>query len=257
VLDGFTRWWVEQGTTPLDPAHKAELVARALWVLDIEPQAYQLVERWQLTADRFAYPSAESLAWAAMTYLETSAGRDQVLALANEFLVQGIGNNVLATLSDRRRGIVTRFESALGMPLETFNRNWQQWLQEQRNEPGVQRFLQSIPALQGQISSRTDASGVHTIVASYVLRDSALPLQRDIRSLPGHCIMKHDYIGPFDNEFEVTDDYEDKLDCELDTDLHVINSMYSPGDRVFVALDYEGDVFHQPLRLHAERVSVQ
>ncbi|NND93189.1 MAG: ABC transporter permease [Granulosicoccus sp.] len=257
VLDGFTRWWVEQGRARIDPEHQAELVARALWVLDIDPAASRLVERWQLTADRFSYPGAESLAWASMAFLEQSQGRETVLRLANEFLVKPVATNALATLEDRRTGIASRFEWILGMPLDSFHQQWQQWLTDQREEASVRRYLARIPSLQGRVISRTTTDGVHTLSAGYELRDSALNLSVDVASWEGLCVMKHDYIGPFDTEFEVDDEYQDEAPCQPGEEVHVLNSFYSPGDRVLVALDYEGPDFHQPLRLYSTRLSVQ
>ena len=257
VLDGFTRWWVEQGNGPLDPEHQAELIARALWVLDAEPETARLVDRWQLTADRFSYPSAESLAWAAMSYLEERVGRDKVLALANEFLVRPVAGNVAGSLQDRRINVHERLERVLEMPLDSFRSDWQNWLFKQRNDEPVRGYLAGIPALKGRLVMRRTPAGVQELEAWYVPRDTALNLQTDSSVLPGKCIMKHDYIGPFDTEIEVTDDYDDTVKCQTDSAAHLLNSVYSQGDRVYFALDYDGPGFHQPLRLHAERLTIQ
>ncbi len=257
VLDGFTRWWVEQGNGPLDPLHQAELVARALWVLDAEPEAAELVDRWQLTADRFSYPSAESLAWAAMSYLEERVGREKVLALANEYLVRPVAGNIAGSLQDRRIEPHERLEKVLDMPLDAFRTGWQDWLLEQRDDQSVRHYLAGIPALKGRLVMRRTPAGAQELEAWYEPRDTALGLQTDMSTLPGQCNMKHDYIGPFDTEIEVTDDYEDIVQCQTETAAHLLNSVYSQGDRVYFALDYDGPEFHQPLRLHAERLTIQ
>lgn len=257
VLDGFTRWWVEQGNGPLDPLHRAELVARALWVLDAEPETAELVDRWQLTADRFSYPSAESLAWAAMSYLEERVGREKVLALANEYLVRPVAGNIAGSLQDRRIELHERLENVLDMPLDVFNTGWQDWLLEQGDDQSVRKYLAGIPALNGRLVMRRTPAGAQELEAWYEPRDTALGLQTDLSTLPGQCNMKHDYIGPFDTEIEVTDDYEDIAQCRTETAAHLLNSVYSQGDRVYFALDYDGPEFHQPLRLHAERLTIQ
>ncbi|ASJ76001.1 hypothetical protein [Granulosicoccus antarcticus] len=257
VLDGFTRWWVEHGADGLNPEHQAELVARALWVLETEPAAAQLITRWQLSADRFSYPSAESLAWAAMMYLEQSQGREKVLALANEFLVRPVAGNTIGSLKDRRVKVGLRLEKVLGMPIESFQTAWQAWLLAQRDDESVQRYLSSIPALTGRLSMGRTAEGAQQVEAWYEPATSTLNLQTDLSRLSGKCIMKHDYIGPFDTELEVSDEYEDIAACRTDMKAHVLDSYYSPGDRVYFALDYEGPVFHQPIRLHAERLTIQ
>ncbi|MGQ7842908.1 ABC transporter permease [Granulosicoccus sp. 3-233] len=256
VLDGFTRWWVEQGVSELRAEHRSELLARALWVLDIEPQAHRLIERWQLTADRFAYPGAESLAWSAMDFLEETRGRETVLALASEFLVAPVTDNLFGTLQDRRIDAQQRVESALDMSLASFYQQWMDWIHEQAEDPAVQSMLASIPALQGRLLSRTTQEGVQELEAWYEPRETSLGLLQDIDSAEGECILKHDYVGPFDTEIEVSDDYEDVAPCRTGEAVHVLNSLYSPGDRVYIALDYDGPVFHQPLRLHAERMSI-
>jgi len=256
VLDGFTRWWVEQGNGPLDPQHRDELVARALLTLERDPQAIQLVDRWQLTADKFSYPGAEALAWAAMNYLEEISGREAVIMLATEFLTQPVGSTAVASLKDRVGNVYSRIESIVGMPLADFHTGWQAWLEKQRGNSGVQTFIDSVPALSGVVTTQTDSAGIRTVQASYQLAEQFSGVRENLASLQGSCVMKHDYIGPFDTEFDVSDDFEDIVECQTDTVAHIISSTYASGDRVYVALDYDGALFHQPVRLHAQRVYV-
>lgn len=256
VLDGFTRWWTEQGTSPLDEQHRDELVARALLTLERDPLAGQLNERWQLSADKFSYPSVEALAWAAMTYLEEITNRETVIMMATEFLTRPVGSTLLASLEDRPDTVRSRIESITGVPLNDFNAGWQQWLQEQSENSGVRRYLESVPALGAVVTTQTDASGVRSVQASYQLAPRVSGVRDDLTVLDGTCVMKHDYIGPFDTEFDVPDDYEDITICQTDTVAHSVSSMYASGDRVFVALDYEGGLFHQPFRLHAQRIYI-
>ena len=256
ILDGFTRWWIEQGTDQLRKAHRDELVARALFTLTRDPQARQLFRRWQLTADRFSYPNAESLAWAAMAYLEEYRGRETVIALATAFLTQPVGSTVAASLRDRLYPMRARVESIIDMSLEDFQAGWQKWLFDQRSEPAVKRFIDSIPALTGSIETATDTAGIRSLKASYHFVEKDAVVQRDLERFEGVCIMKHDYIGPFDTEFDVHDDNEDVTRCNADGVAHIIGSTYASGDRVFVALDYEGGLFHQPVRLYAQRVYI-
>ena len=256
MLDGFTRWWVEQGNSELDTDHSDELVARALLALSRDPQAGQLIGRWQLTADRFSYPSAEALAWAAMNWLETQRGRETVIALATSFLTQPMGTTAFASLQDRLDSMRGRVETIIDMSLEEFEAGWQQWLFDQRGKPGVQRFIDSIPALSGTIETVTDSNGIRSLTASYQFVEQGAVADQDLDRFDGVCIMKHDYIGPFDSEFDVSDEDENIAQCTVDGIAHIIGSTYASGDRVFVALDYEGGLFHQPVRLHAQRVYI-
>lgn len=256
VLDGFTRWWIEQGVSPLNPQHRDELVARALLTLERDPLAAQLIERWQLSADRFSYPSAEALAWAAMSFLEETSGRDTVIMMANEFLTQPLGSTALASLKDQPSTVRVRIEAIVGMSLDTFDAGWQQWLEAQRNNEGVQRYLQSVPALDGVITTPTDESGVRSVEASYQMAAQVSGVRDGLEILSGSCVMKHDYIGPFDTEFDVSDDYEDISKCQTESVAHTVSSLYASGDRIFVALDYEDGLFHQPVRLHAQRLYI-
>lgn len=257
VLDGYTRWWVEQGMQTISDKHKTELLARALWVLDVEPSAEQLVDRWQLTADRFSYPGAEALAWSAMVFLEETQKRDAVLGLAHEFLITPIGNNILGTFSDRQQSVESRLEKVLNMPVQAFYSQWLSWLESFRGDAAIKQLMSSIPALEGEVLSMTDDAGSHRLEATYRVSSSTYNLATDIETLRGECVMKHDYISAFDYEIEVSDDNADTQRCQLEGVTHVISSVYSPGDRVYVGLDYEGGDFHQPLRLHAKRVTIQ
>lgn len=257
ILDGFTRWWVEQGSHALNPEHEAELYARALWVLDVDPQAAELVSRWQFTADRFAYPSAEALAWSAMHYIEQTQSREVVIALATEFLTVPLGSTLIASIKDRRTSPVKRMENILNSDMETFLRNWVDWLSDKQTEPAVSSYLRQIPALSGSVLSEIDEDGAHKLVASYEIRESNLPLATDLSELNGQCSLKHDYIGPFDMEFELADDYEDWSFCQTLLPAHSIDSFYASGDRAIVALEFEGEKFHQPLRIYSERMNIQ
>ncbi|MBX2883518.1 MAG: hypothetical protein KTR32_26420 [Granulosicoccus sp.] len=254
VLDGFTRWWSEQGTGELIDAHRTELISRALLVLDSHQQPVDLIRDWQLLADRYSYPSAESLAWAAVSYLEESQGREAVLQLADEFLVTPHGSNAVASISDRIRPVEQRVESVVGMDIESFTDEWQSWLKEQRDQADIQSLLAAVPALTGEIITHKDDDGVHSLNAFYHSYSSSFNINSI--EVDGDCVLKHDYIGPFDTEFEVSDEYQDIAPCQTETVAHSIASTYAPGDRVFVALDFESRQFHQPIRLHAERVYI-
>ena len=256
VLDGFTRWWVEQGTHALKPDHRDELVARALLTLERDPAAIDLVNRWQLIADRFSYPSAEALAWAAIAYLEQTQGREKVIRLASEFLTEPMGSTALASFRDQSRNAARRVEAIIGMPLSEFHAAWLQWLQSQSDEPAVMQLVNSVPAINGVISSSTNSAGVRALEALYQSAPEFSGQDNTLLPLEGRCVMKHDYIGPFDTEFDVPDDYEDASACQIDGVAHSVGSTYASGDRVFVALDYEGGLFHQAIRLHAQRVYV-
>lgn len=256
VLDGFTRWWVEQGNGAVDNSHRDELVARALLTLEREPEAFRLITRWQLTADHFSYPAAEALAWAAMSYLEQSQGRDVVVRLATEFLTKPSGSSLLASMRDTSSDVHLRVESIIGMSMEQFHDGWQQWLRNQQQREGVQQLIAEVPALVGTITSTTSAAGVRALEASYEVDEQLAGRANRFDLLSGECVLKHERIGPFDAEFDVLDDDERRAFCQSDVVAHRISSRYTSGDRVFVALDFEGEQFHQPVRLHAQRVYI-
>ncbi|MFK8080310.1 MAG: hypothetical protein AB8B97_08500 [Granulosicoccus sp.] len=256
VLDGFTRWWVQQGTSTLNFQHRDELVARALLTLERDPLATQLVDRWQLIADRFSYPSAEALAWAAMTYLEETSGREAVIMMATEFLTQPVSSTAFASIRDTTSTVNRRIESIVGMPLEEFHAGWKAWLEDQRTNSGVQRYLESVPALNGVVTTQIDEFGVRSVQASYEIAGQVSGERDNLVQLQGTCVMKHDYIGPFDTEFNVPDEFENVSVCQTDTVAHSVNSVYASGDRIFLALDHEDGLFHQPVRLHAQRLYI-
>lgn len=256
VLDGFTRWWVEQGLQPLQPTHRAELLSRALLAMDRQKEPIDMIRQWQVLADQHSYPSAEALAWAAFSYVENTQGRDAVIRLAREFLIKPTGSTAMASLRDRVQPVEERFESLLGTSLADFNKGWQDMVEQQRLLTDVQFLLESVPSLAGRVVTLTDEAGVHKLTAYYEPLKESTPKIDGRVDRQGSCILKHDYIGPFDTEYEVTDDYEDVQSCQTETVAHTIDSTYAPGDRVFIALDFESPDFHQPVRLHAERVYI-
>ena len=267
VLDGLARWWAERGFTAEREAHEAELVARALHTLDRAGAQADLIDDWQLLADRFAYPSAEALAWSAMRHLELELGEETVLTLARGFFGEALGTDALAALRDRRRSTRQRFAEATGLEWERFVASWRAWLEGRRSEPAVQAFLAGIPPLAGFLVAGIDEGGVHRLLGGYRPLEGVAAEQAEAkleavldRSPTLRCVMKHDVIGPFDNEFDVDQGRDprtrDAADCRLGETVHDIGSRYAPGLRVYVAFDLEEGLFHQPLRLGAWRVAL-
>ncbi|MEE9321784.1 MAG: hypothetical protein V3U76_15160 [Granulosicoccus sp.] len=267
VLDGFTRWWVEQGYRELRTTHADELLARAQFALDRMPAGYDLVHQWQLMADEFAYPTAEALAWSAMSYLEEEKGTEVVVQLAREFLTKSVGENALAAIRDRRRSSVERFRNITGLEWQEFDQGWRTWVMQQAGQPSVLAISAQIPAFDGVVESVTDSSGVHHLYGGYQPLQSATAEKTvnntsDVAGesgfvFAGSCLLKHELIGPFDTEFEVRDDNMDEQSCAYGDKIHSISSRYAPGDRVYVALEYETEHLHQPLRLAVKRLAVQ
>lgn len=257
ILDGFTRWWVEQGQGPINPAHREELLARALYALGRDSRVADLVFRWQLTADNFAYPTAEALAWSAMAYLEELKGPEVVTALSRQFLIKRVPATSTASFRDRQLSSAARFAAVTGLDWNDFIEQWQQWLIAEGEKPGIAKRLALIPPFSGRITPNSDG-GVHSLDGYYEMIpgvDAARWDNVDSANSIGSCAMKHSLLGPFDDEFDVTKDDADLQECALDA-VHRLYSYYAPGDRVFVALDFISEHFHQPIRLHAERVTV-
>jgi len=276
VLDGFTRWWVEQGYRDLRAAHANELLARARFALERMPADYDLVDKWQLMADEFGYPTAEALAWSAMTYLEEEKGSEVVVQLAREFLTERVGENALAVIRDRRLSSIERFKEVTGLDWQKFDQGWRSWVMQQSEQPSVLAISAQLPELEGVVESVTDKAGMHRLTGGYQAfrrsRSKVADTDDDVRvsviadqntsgksgvAFDGSCLLKHEWIGPFDTEFEVRDDNMDVQPCVYGREVHTISSRYASGDRVFVALEYETDILHQPLRLTAKRLTVQ
>jgi len=217
-----------------------------------------LFDHWQLIADSAGYPSAEALAWSAMAYIEITHGSDVVIELANAFLTQRVGNSLLAAFQDRRSPVKQRFEKVTGSTWSNFSSGWNAWLDKQVLDDAVLALRDRLPAVNAQVESETDSGGIHRLLAGYSASDRrGASTAEALSSLTGECIMKHDLLGPFDTEFEVRDDATRTSACELGDSVHVVGSRYAPGDRVYVALEYESDSLHQPLRLYSERLHVQ
>ena len=271
VLDGVARWWAEQTS---GEAHVPELLARAVHVARRGGEL-DLVEDWQLIADRFAYPGAEALAWSAMRYLEREGGREAVLALARQYVGEPLGGGTIAALADRRRRPAARFEAATGIDWRAFVSGWRDWLEGQAAEPAVREWLGYVPPLVGTLSAGRHESGVYRLEGGYRTLAPAGSAAEPLEPLepPGaaltrigsahpdmRCVMKHDRLGPFDDEFDVDQGRDartrDVAECRAGARVHRVGSRYAPGTRVYVAFDLEDGPFHQPLRLNAHRVSL-
>ena len=277
VLDGVARWWAERGHPEGTEAREAELVARALHVLGRAGEANDLVDDWQPLADRFAYPSAEAFAWSAIRYVELERGEEAVLALARRFFGTPLGGNSLDALRDRRVPTMERFEDATGLDRDDFVTGWHAWLKARAADPAVAAFLDAVPPITGVVRAGADEGGVYRLVGDYRPLDGVdvataeAELADALAAEPALlCVMKHDVLGPFDNEFDVDQGRDPRTrdvgDCALGRAgpgagsdapaVHDVGSRYAPGQRVYVAFDLEEGAFHQPLRLDAWRVTL-
>ena len=278
VLDGLSRWWAERGHPDGRDAREAELVARALHTLERAGGADDLIEDWQILADRFAYPSAEALAFSAIRHLELERGEEAVFALAREFFGTPLGGDSLDAFRDRRVPTAERFRRATGVPWDAFVAGWRDGLDARASEPAVASLLDAVPPITGTLRVGTDDAGVYRLVGTYRPLDgvelavAGARLAAALAASPGlRCVMKHDTLGPFDNEFDVDQGRDprtrDVADCVLGADpvsdgeadgdaVHDVGSRYAPGQRVYVAFDLEDGAFHQPLRLDAWRVNL-
>ena len=265
VLDGISRWWAEQGHARHAAAHQAELLARAAHVLR-RGGALDLVDDWQPLADRFAYPGAEALAWSAVRYLELERGREAVLTLARAYFGVPVGGDTRAAIEDRRRAPGQRFADATGLDWRDFVAGWRAWLAARADDPAVRALLGSVPPIAGTLRAGVDEEGVYRLVGGYrsfagADIDVDAALADALAAAPGtRCVMKHDRLGPFDDEFDVDQGDDERTrhvaGCRLGDAVHEVGSRYAAGTRVYVAFDLEDGAFHQPLRLDALRANL-
>jgi len=272
VLDGFTRWWAETAGGPAPgrpapgrptpgepgtmlPEHRAELIARAVFVGGRLDPDQGLVSDWQGMAEAYGYPGAEALATSAMVRLQERAGSDAVMALAREFLSVPLGSSVLASLQDRRRSPEERFERATGLAFRAFMDDWRAWLLAQATVPAVAERLAAIPALQPVVQAVRE-DGVPIVIAGLIDRDERRSAPERTAGGGQRCWLRHSLLTPFASEWEVDDEDEREADCRADPALFTLQGRYASGDRALVAIELEDEAFHQPLRLGAARVDI-
>ena len=288
VLDGFTRWWAETGGDPeaLDPDHRDELLARAAYALARFPQEdpdgtrADLLGNWQLIADRFAYPGAEALAFAAMHWLAVEgpaagAREGAVAALASEFLATPVGSTALASARDRRRAPEARFAAATGLEWARFDRAWREWLVGETARPGVAAALGALPPLAPRFSAGSDERGVQLTAVGYErIRPGAEAEPGGATAGPdlgpvlaaigtdeaawrdGRCLLRHARLGPFAGEYDVDDEDEVGGECREGAIVHELLGRYAPGDRAYATAEFESDRVHQSVRLGSARLDV-
>lgn len=256
ILDGFTRWWSETLGEPdaLVDTHRHELLARAVFVTSRLDENADLVESWQLIADGFGYPSAEALAFSAMQYLTETEGAEAVLALGRAFLSEPVDASLLASFEDRKRTSWQRFTDVTGLDRDAFTTGWAQWLAGVAQEPGVAARLDAIPSLDPVIEVDSSDPGLASIVAGYRSRSNETELPDHFES--GECILRYGSLGAFDSEYDVDDEDERVAECRIDDRVHQISGRHASGDRVYVALEYESALFHQPVRLGSRRLEI-
>ncbi len=259
LLDGFTRWWTEGGWQGEPSRHRVELLARANWILDSERRdgrtdTVQLQREFQRLAERHLYSGAESLAFSAMLFIEETRGRDAVLEVAREFLVESHGNNAMADWLDRQSDYSGRFASIVGMSLDDFMAAWNDWLFVQAEDPAVAAKLAAIPAIAADLP--WPPVGREPVVHYRALDDfSDSEVLAQLERAAAECDIVHEYLGPFDREVDDIGATREPHDCVPGGSQS--SAVYSaPGIRLYIASDLHIEAFHQPLRLGAWRVTV-
>ena len=276
-LDGYTRRIVESntavGTLSERNASQDELLARAAISLQVLGDDVDLINQWQTIADRVGYASAEALAYSALLHLEEQSGTDAIDELAKRWLATLFESDTRASIRRWQNAVTIEFKDITGLEWNDFMGSWRSWLSSVADQPEINERLAAIPYRAGAVHIvETELDG-QLLLGAFAATNSALPDPNDY-SVPDSspsiisdnstnenspveqvCVLNYGRAGPFDTEMDFIFDTFTELPCtESEFALSDYNVAGS-GDRIYMTVEVRSPEFHQPIRLHAERVT--
>lgn len=250
LLDGVSRWLAEEKVAQPSYENQSELLARSVYVERLLPLEADLARHWQVLAEKHGYAATEALAYSMVVFLLETLGEETLQGLAQSHLAVRSARNALVSVQAQLHPFTRRFREITGQNWSDFHRLWRRWLQDQGLQPDIAARLNQLPSLTGFVNLR-DVNSAPVIEAGY--RPTG-----DTRSPPtGKCVLRHRSLMPFDVEVEPARRDADEQTCRFDEIVHVLAGQYGYGDRVLLVLEYKSDAFHEPVRLHAERVDIR
>lgn len=247
-LDGVARWWTVHRVQDASDEHKQELLTRAVYASSLLKGTGELdlANHWQWLADKVGYPSAEAIAYSAILYLQNRYGENSLDALIDEILWHNYETGSGESWNEFLDPFEKRFARVVGVSWEVFLEEWQGFLGKTAQQPPYSNTLAKLPKFNTSISVELDAGGQRWILANY-------QPESDNLDFIGECVLRHAGLGPFDTEYVALIEDFNRVDCNAGELEHRVSSWYPEGSRVYVILEHESPLFHEPLRLDATR----
>ncbi len=238
-----------------------------------------LIYQWQTIADKIGYASAEALAYSALDYLSTVSGESAIDELAMRWLAYPFEADSRAAIKRWLVNVPTEFESVTGITWTEFSQGWQDALRDAGTQREVATFVEAMPyrmaavnivndPLLGPILMGSLATDKQTLPA--IDEESALQYVRqdvyedtDVSTTdneptniePSECVLNYTPASPFDTEMDFVFNDFTISDCQGEAKTLWEYGPVGPGDRLYMTVEVRTPAFHQPIRLHAERVT--
>ncbi len=276
-LDGFTRRITEASTAASTATEREqsryELMARAVISQEVLGDKVNLIFQWQTIADTIGYASAEALAYSALVYLEEQQGADVINDLASRWLLTPYERDSRASLRRWTNDVPEEFEDITGLNWSEFMTGWRSWLRAQNDIPEIARRTSALSYRSGAVHIVDNDDYGQLLLGSFAASDSKLPDPSEFEvpessaslitdnslqernAAQTTCVLNYDAAGPFDTEMDFVFDNFSAQACEGETFTVYDFNIAGSGDRVYMTLEVQLPEFHQPIRLHAERVT--
>ena len=276
-LDGYTRRIVESSTTASTEIERStgrdELLARAAISLQVLGNEVDLIKQWQTIADRVGYASAEALAYSALVHLEEERGSEVIDELAKRWLATLFERDTRASIRRWQTAVTIEFKDITGLDWDDFMDSWRVWLATAAEKPPIRQKLSAIPYRSGSVHIvNTDSHGQLLLAgfaesanslpdpSAYELpaeepRDGSVNGINEIDANEQFCVLNYGRAGPFDTEMDFIFDTYAKIPCADASFMMFDYNVSGSGERVYMTVEVQNPEFHQPIRLHAERIT--
>ncbi len=235
VRTGFARAFVER-----DGARSRAVSARAAWVSTRRRPSFAMLARWQRTEERFGPAAAEALACTAGRAVESRAGRPRTERFARSLLAREPPWGMAAVIEARRDPIEARLARETRLTTDALVEAW-------RAEIARSREGARLPRARGSIAIERAEGDLRSI--RWRVEDPPVN---------GTCALVHASLGPFDRPLAPADLFREERACaELDREGERLVGRYGIGERVFAAIEIDGDALDAPVRIATARMEVR
>ncbi len=227
------------------------LIGRAIVAADHVEGLSEGIAGWTQLRERVGEPMADGLAFSGLRALEEQAGRSAVMELARSVLGRAPPRDIRETIHEWMHPMPLVFERSTGRGWNEFLQDWEIWLASRALEPSVADLLARVPAMRGSVDVEVKEGSIRRIVARLVADDGA-----DTSSMT-LCTLLHVNLGPFDHELAREDLLREEVDCSGELPPIEVMGRYGPGERIFVAIEFESPVLGAPVRIAARRMEIE
>lgn len=226
-----------------EPAPARIPALRALWLARQRSPDFSMLDRWELTEERFGTEATEGGAYAIAEHLQRR-DRRRWLAFARETVALPPPWGLRAVIEARLEPVRERVERMTGASPDDLSAAWRAQIAAWRADPRL-ADIHRVPRAHPRITIERGEGDLRTIVWTVAFTPAPEP--------GSTCALLHQSIGPFDRPLGYDEPDREEYPCDVLREERLLGR-YAPGERVFLAIAVRSPTLATEVRVHAERM---